>query len=179
MLLTRYRHEDTQWVSVPKCSEWVEGLTRFEDSEEAKELPDGRTKSDAEGSRSASRGKERGLSVSADAAGQQKRSSEGSESTQLHVRPPDAATAARQQELPADIGAPLHQKGLDEPATEEHQSQAVTNSTEQDQSGLSSADTVPQQKRPTEAESSDAIAKKQRVDDRQYTPSAQVEDLQD
>lgn len=173
MLLTRYRHEDTQWVSVPKCSEWVEGLTRFEDSEEAKELPDGRFKSDAEGSRSASRGKkERGLSVSADTAGQRKRS-EGSEPT-LHVRP-DAATAAR-QELPADIGAPL-QKRLDEPATEEHQSQAVTNTREQDQSGLST-DPVHQQKRPAEA-ASDAIAKKQRVDARQYTPSAQVEDLQD
>lgn len=44
VLLTRYRHEETHWVNVPKCSEWVEGLTRFEDSEEAKELPDGRFK---------------------------------------------------------------------------------------------------------------------------------------
>lgn len=66
VLVTRYRHQDTSWVEVPKCAEWVDGLVRWEDSDEAKDfLLDGRAKGELSGdSRPASRSGRDGASPS-------------------------------------------------------------------------------------------------------------------
>lgn len=167
VLLTRYRHEDTQWVDVPKCSEWVEGLTRFEDSEEAKELPDGRFKGE-DGNRPVSSGKkERGLSVApTDAPAVQQRPAEEYEITEPQERPHQTAEGRAHDTAPAPAERLTH--------SEHFHSTPPT-----DQPGSSDSERQ-QQKRPAEAEPVEYLAsKKQRSEDiAENKPSAHSEHSQ-
>lgn len=167
VLLTRYRHEDTQWVDVPKCSEWVEGLTRFEDSEEAKELPDGRFKGE-DGTHPVSRGKkEHGLSVApTDAPALQYRPAEEFGITEPQEPSHQTAEDTTHDTAPAHAERLIHSGHLrSTPPTE----QPVSPESERQQ-----------QKRPADAEPVEYLAsKKQRSEDIvENMPSAHSEHLQ-
>lgn len=182
VLLTRYRHEETQWVDVPKCSEWVEGLTRFEDSEEAKELPDGRSKGDvADGNRPGPRSKkEGGLSVAiVEAAGQQNG----------HMEPPAGETEAMGSQHRITEGGETTQQ--QPPATEAAEATVVQLATQlmrhedvhtnghQQSAATEPESERPQSKRSADDESPDETASKKPRSDSPppYSPSAPVEPL--
>ena len=162
MLLTRYRHEETYWVNVPKCSEWVEGLTRFEDSEEAKELPDGRFKVE-DGSRPLSRDKKEGGP-----------SAMPSDSTPQNGRVEEPATSESQScvRRAADEPEQPERHGRDAPARSGHPESAPPS--EDNQAREIDSDRQ-QQKRPAEVEPvEDPATKKQRtVGSAQGMPSEQ------
>lgn len=161
VLLTRYRHEDTPWISVPKCSEWVEGLTRFEDSDEGKELLDNRSKGESsESSRPASSAKnERGRSAVSSEKGspaQQKRSTEKTEQAVAQIDEP--GESEHLQEPSAEVAPSGLDKRLEadsSPSTEQRDLSAVEAETEKHQF-----------KRPFEGEPpSDPSLKKQKTSD--------------